>query len=356
MGDPPTSWRRRRLLAVLVAVVCSITFAATASAGPADDEKNGTPPGKGPDKAESEVPADVRERQEPLVAVAQLINAAVDPFETGRPTVEGAEGYLFLRLSVDDGKLLLYWKGELPDTVQEIISSHPEVKVEVRESAYTANDYMDAQDQLWQAASKEASARESVQLVGIEHLGDLAGFKVVLFDPKHSIEKASLVEMAPVVSRLGVSVEIAYVDSVEDMGLVANRQDDSYPWWGGAQIALYGPIYKSGCTSGYPVVMNGSGNEYLTTAWHCVDELETGANTSGKVVDGWVDDPGTGDDLGIWKRQASWVRKDYDVALVKADLTLGRISSGVLVQMNGRLQRFQPVKVWILVATSRTEV
>lgn len=57
--------------------------------------------------------------------------------------------------------------------------------------------------------------------------------------------------------------------------------------------------------------MNDSGNEYLTTAWHCVDGLESAANTTGDVEDG------AGDALGVWKRQASWVKKAYDVTLVK---------------------------------------
>ena len=215
--------RRRRLLAILVAVVCSITFAATASAGPADDDKNAKPPGKGPDQAELEVPAEIRERQERLAPVARLISDAVDPYETGRPTVEGAEGYLFHRLSLEDDKLLLYWKGDLPDTVRKIISAHPEVDVEVRESSYTANDYMDAQDQLWQVTGKEAAVREGVQLDAIEHVGDLTGFRIILFDPKRSIKKASVEERAPFVSKFGLSVEIDYVDAVGDTGLAASR-------------------------------------------------------------------------------------------------------------------------------------
>lgn len=239
MSDSRAVFRRRgNLLAALAAVVCAVMFAATASAGPADDDKNGTPAGTDPDKAESEVPAQTRERQERLTAVAELINAAVDPTETGRPTVEGSEGYLFLRLSLGDDKLLLYWKGDLPENLQKIISSHPEAQVEVREAPYTAIEYMDAQDQLLAAANKVAETQEGVQVVAIEHVGDLTGFKVIFVDPKHSVKKSTVEDLAPAASQLGISVDFAYVDDAGDTGLASTRQNDSYPWWGGAQIRL----------------------------------------------------------------------------------------------------------------------
>jgi len=215
----------RRAMAVLVAVGCAVTFASSASAGPTDNDKNGTPAGREADSAESVVPVEARLRQERLTAVAEQINASVDPHETGRPTVEGSEGYLFLRLSLEDDRLLLYWKGALPTSVRTTIAAHPDVVVEVRPATYTASAYMDAQDQLL-AASRGLTGSDGARLVGIEHVGDLTGFKIIVFDPSRSMEESAFEEASPLIPQLGLSIEIAYVDEVVDTGVDASRQKD----------------------------------------------------------------------------------------------------------------------------------
>ncbi|MFT4108300.1 hypothetical protein [Propionicimonas sp.] len=222
MVRPNTAPRgRRRAIATLLTMGCAIAFAAPATAAPAGEDKTGTPAGTGPDKAESEVPASIRERQGPLSAVAGQINAVVDQNETGRPAAEGLDGYLFVRLSLDDNKLMLSWKGDPAESVQSIRSSHPDVDVELHESAYTADDYLDAQDQLLAAARKATAASGASELLGIEHVGDLTGFRVIVFDRERAITESALAQASPLIAQLGLSLDVAHVDEVTETGLVA---------------------------------------------------------------------------------------------------------------------------------------
>jgi hypothetical protein len=209
----------------LLALGCAITFAAAAWAGPVDH--GGPEPGSGNamDKAESMVPAEVRERGERLSVVATQINALVDPNETGRPTVQGSEGYLFLRLSIEDDKLILHWKGDLPEAVAHVMATHPEVNVEVRAATYTANDYLDAQNELLAATRRMAPGAEA-RFVGIEHVGDRTGFNVILFDPEGAVTPSALRQAAPLLARWGLPVEISYVNEVPDTGFATRSQDD----------------------------------------------------------------------------------------------------------------------------------
>ena len=139
------------------------------------------------------MPADLWERQSRLVSVAGAIEGLVDPTESGRPTRSGMDGYLLVRIDLEMNAVELFWKGEIPGKVRNVIAAHPDVQVRIHHTAYSEVEYMDSQDALVEVAKASvAKAGGSAQLLAIQHVEDREGFQVFLFDPDRRVSVRDL--------------------------------------------------------------------------------------------------------------------------------------------------------------------
>lgn len=296
--------RAKKLAWVATAtIMLAVSGTAPAVAGPADDGEKKPIGGSAADSYEIQVPKETRERQSDLLPVAQGIEALVDPTESGR-NADGFDGYLLVAIDLEANLVNLYWKGDLPEPIQEEISKHPEARVATHEVAYSQTELSDAQDALRETLSDSLLGVKGAKLTSIEHVGMREGLQVNI---DYAGKGSTLDFLTPEISsRTTIPTTVKISDSNSERPVpLAQRQDDQSPWWGGSQIQLAGQW----CSSGYPIKMDATGNEYLTTAFHCI----YGSGSTGVVKDG------VGHNLGDWKNQGSWNRKEYDVTLVKPD-------------------------------------
>ncbi len=270
-----------------------------------------------------------RDRIEIVAPLSDKILELAGSTDDWHPGQERAvDGYLLTVLG--DRTLDIFWKGELPPEVRDVIAQHPSVKVVVHDVPYDEDEYLSAQklvvDRL--IADPPAGARYDAVL----HAENRASLNFVL------VGTMSDSDLADIEERIASWISIPFtVEIVEEPTTVAllGRQDDQSPWRGGAQIQI---IDNGGwCTTGFPVTMNSTGNKYVTTARHCITtSTGTYIGSSGDVEDA------AGDDLGIWKNSSAWNRAAYDVTLIKPDsgtigasVYNGGINSTTTVSLSG---------------------
>lgn len=269
-----------------------------------------------------------------LRPLAQKILALVEDPETERlNTTDGPyAGYTGVVISALSGTVEIHWKGQPPEDIRALVAEHPAAKVVWHEAEYSAIDVESAQGAVDEFVRVEGGLGDNVELIAILHGPDWQYLEVVLATPgAQALDDMDLSRLKGVTL---VPLVVRTVDSAEsDARFLASRQDDSTPWLGGSQVSMAGRW----CSSGYPVKMNGTGNEYLTTAFHCID----GAGSTGSVKDG------AGDPLGVWKNQSSWNRKSYDATLIKP-------SSGVVGSQVYRGNAWSTLNVGLSAAATST--
>lgn len=317
--------KRRGVIAASALTLCAVL--AMMGGGPVSAEP--TKPG-GPDGTDDVLKMftpEQRDRMEVVAPLSDEILRLAGSTDDWRPGQERpVDGYLLTVLG--DRTLDVYWKGELPSEVKAVIKQHPLVKVTVHQVTFDEDEYLGAQklvvDRL--IADPPAGARYDA----VMHADDRSSLTFVLMGSMDSDGIAAVEEL--IASWIDIPFTVEVVKEPTAIA-AATRQNDASPWKRGAQISIAG----GWCTTGFPVTMEDTGNKYLTTARHCITEVDGSyVGASGDV------DDADGDALGIWKNTGAWNRPEYDVTLVKpnsgsigSSVYSGGINSSALVTLSG---------------------
>jgi len=178
--------------------------------------------------------------QEPLVAAATAITA-LDPKH------EALGG---IRLQVDKGLVEVYWKGDVPDAVKKEIDRQTTagVAIDLQPAKYSGSE-LDA------AVHEIADQRDRYPgFVVVEPKPEANGLQAYFTDPDGA-------------RKLDFPVPVD-IQAAPDSTLLANRNADIPPFWGGAAARING----GGCTTGFAVSQNLFGVELsrgILSAGHC---------------------------------------------------------------------------------------
>ncbi|WP_146231908.1 chymotrypsin family serine protease [Lentzea atacamensis] len=152
----------------------------------------------------------------------------------------------YMSAVVEDDRLVLWWKGDLPAPVRVAVESARRIApIEIRSAKYSRAELDAAADEL-----VKVTAAAGIHSVAIRADGSgITVSKVPGSGP------AALTDF-------GVPVDTKY----EEMPKFTSRQNDSAPWWGGTwAINAKG---SGECSIGFPVT-NASAGQWIITAAHC---------------------------------------------------------------------------------------
>jgi streptogrisin D len=272
----------KRRLGPALGIAVALIIAGTptpAAAGPAAPQ---------PAPQRFEFPAEAR-RQIPLVQAAATIRRAVD--NSVNPGYAGIE--------LQDGQVVLWWKGTLPAPVRRAVDkARRAAPVQVATAAHSLRELRAAGAEL-RTELAAAKPRVKYAVDGSRVVVDLAG--------RAGFSTARIPEV-------GVPVEV--VDQGEKV--LTSRRDD-WPQWKGGADQING---NSRCTTGFPV--RNADAEFILTAGHC------GSNGN-QIRDG------VGEFIGTFTGD----RDDHDIALIHtpsgADnlMYVGGLDSNVVTTVEG---------------------
>jgi streptogrisin D len=233
------------------------------------------------------VPADDRAAmlaQEPLVDAASKIRAAV----------ENGDSAGFSDLRLQDGKVVVYWRGELGPSMSAVVAEANKLApVEVRAASRTRAEL--------RAAAAVVGAMLRGNPSGALHAVSIApdGSGLVLgVRPRSAFNMSAM----PVV---GVAMQARE----EEPLVLESRAVDSPAWFGAARIV--NGDNGAGCSIGFGVRSTASSQRYVLTAGHC-----------GRVGGRWLNGNST---LTVGTASAENVK--HDLLLIPADAG-GRIYDG----------------------------
>jgi hypothetical protein len=240
-----TTTSRRRL--ITIAAILALGSAASAdTANAADPAKLGTTDS---DLQLSSVDRERMERQKPLIAAADIIQAAVDKDAQANPH----SGYSSIALG--ESSVVLRWKGALPRTVETAVEqARRDVAIEVRGARHTAAQMQAKVAQVRQATKKLARGVPFAVSMPIE------GDKV-----RVEVQGDIITKVKAGLPALDLPIEVTYADVPESAG----RLNDTPEFYGGGQLRFpLGNGWVGRCTAGF-AVRHWSGQESLVTAGHC---------------------------------------------------------------------------------------
>lgn len=240
-----TTTSRRRLIAIAAIVALGTSAGAeAASAADAPAPKRGTTDSG---VQLSSVDRERVERQKPLIAAADVIQAAVDDDTRANPR----SGYSSIALG--ESSVVLRWKGTLPRAVEAAVDQvREDVTVEVVGARHT-NAQLQAKATLIQrATTKLAGGVPFAVSIPIE--GDKLRVEV---------EGDVITKVKTGLPALDLPIEVTYADVPEPTD---GRLADTSPFYGGARIRNN---WNGGaCSIGFAVT-HWSGGSYVVTAGHC---------------------------------------------------------------------------------------
>lgn len=203
-------------------------------------------------------------KQIPLVQAASQIRKEIE-----RGAYAGYAG-----VELEDQQVALWWKGELPRQVSQVIAkARTSAPVRVAAAAYSLREL--------RAAGTQIRTSMGGQDIRVKYAVD--GSRVVVsLDMQSSLRTLAAVET-------GVPVEFV------DMGpkALTSRVDDWAPWSSGADL-ING---NARCTSGFPV-QNSANQRFLLTAGHCGSNGNTMTDGTGEYIGAFTADNDT-HDLGL---------------------------------------------------------
>lgn len=194
----------------------------------------------------SSVDRERMQRQKPLIAAADIIQAAVDE-DTRANRLSG-----YSSISLGESSVVLRWKGALPHAVEAAVEqAREDVAVEVVGARHTNAQMQAKAAQVQQATKKLADGVRFAVSMPIE------GDKV-----RVEVEGDVITKVKTGLAALDLPVQVTYGDVPEPAG----RLNDTAPYYGGGRIANNSSGDR--CTSGFAVT-HWSGGSYLVTAGHC---------------------------------------------------------------------------------------
>ncbi|MFJ8476935.1 trypsin-like serine protease [Kitasatospora sp. NPDC094011] len=212
-----------------------------------------------------------------LMKKQEALDKAVDLITDGREEFERDRIPGFSEVEVDPaaGRIVLHWKGELPEPVAAVIRGLPEaVKVEVVPAKYSKAELHAARTKLLSDGMPRAlpaSRPSHINSIGPSSDGsglDL-GYEPDDAHPRNIRSAPAQLpgdELTPQIESLasalaGVEVHAHRQAQVIDL----TRGDDGSPWRGGAGVETPGGTI---CSTGFGVY-GANSRDLVTTAWHC---------------------------------------------------------------------------------------
>lgn len=296
MGSMQRRLRTPRVARIIAAVAATLAVVSSGLGVPASAADS-----RDPDTSHQVI----LRNQDHLIRVTDEIDRVTDRYGTGTAApIDGAESR-FTAVVIDPVENLidLYWSGDIPPTVQEILSRYPEVHVRTHRTRYSLNELTAAQLRVVAAAEAGALATSGIDVRVVAAASTWDGLEVVVA----SRADARAVgtgdqESARTLSEVsGVQVAINASQSAVPVS-AASRQADVSPWYGGAAIHLSGTV----CTSGFGVTKDSTKEKYIITAQHCLP-----AGSSGTVK------TPTGATLGSWSSSPARNAPSLDATLVR---------------------------------------
>lgn len=217
----------------------------------------------------------------------------------GRPS-----GYASFVVTTGESAAKLYWKGDVPARVTEVVAAHPDVETTISSVEWTLAELVEGRDIALEILTSGEHAEFDLQTVGPQP--DATGLLVQLGDN-------TLADAREVESIVAHATRIqVFVETGVHMVPAATRVSDTSPFSGGALIRLHAGSDSFVCSTGVAVVGKTSGNEYMTTAAHCIGGVksETGY-TSGavKTYNGATT-------IGSWDHKSAWTEHDRDTSIM----------------------------------------
>lgn len=297
--------RKFVIVAVSLAVACSSGLginSASASPGTGQEAK---PSGDAPEPVEPGGPsADFLTRQAGLDKLADSVYAFTDPYETGRT----ASSYGDLTIDPASNRLDLWWKGPLPSQISERLAAAPAaVEVVLHDSRLSLSDMNVASDILLATLKTPVAGNQLV----LDSIVPRVREGVLILRLRAASTSSQKAIESVLQAEISVPLKVEWLDDANVLHGQLGRQDDSSPWIGGGGIILNGGSY---CTTGLPIKIDNSGNEYVTTGRHCILVDEADGNGYAAST-GTVKTPANAT-IGPWKSQSSWNRSAYDTTLI----------------------------------------
>lgn len=173
-------------------------------------------------------------------------------------SLDPSAGSGYASRTVGPNSLVLYWKGDVPGPILELISKSS-VRVEVRQASYSREEILAKLDEL---TLDKPSAIEDAGFVQAGASTDWNALEVVTIDPIPETRMSGLSSFRGVPLRLRSGGKRGV--------LLAGRQGDSAPFYGGAHVyRANGEDATKSCTSGFPIRVTATGVQGILGARHC---------------------------------------------------------------------------------------
>lgn len=258
--------------------------------------------GSGPALASSP-PTDEESASLPLTHVADLIDDAA-----AKSSPNGSAG---IEIHPESTSISVYWKGEPPTAVQEVINSQTDVHVNLIPAKFSLEELDSAMREIMPAYEPSKGTSDyAIQRVeeGIDGSG------LIVAARKFTDEKRKELLANPYVKSLTTDAPT---------GRNLTRQNDSSPWYAGGRMRVDG---ANPCSTGF-ALENADGTDYLLSAAHC------DSASSNTVRDGTYSDV-----LG----SVSYVYGSVDALLINVSgSAMGRMFDGA---RNESPTSYQPVR------------
>lgn len=303
------------MAAIAVAVVVAQGSALTGSAQvpTAASVSNAPSPETKPGTSESSVHSWAA-AQGKLAKVSDAVQELLDPADNGHPRdPSGAEsGYARLVIDPRKGTFSLYWKGTVPAEVTKILEAS-ELPGNVYAVDISLADLNRANEVALNAVS-ELRLSKDVWVSTVAKNAEWTGVIATIHDPSHLVSSNQLAMLPVVAGPASIQWVVSKgAESGDELQGQANRNADVYPWWGGS-ASNWIPTDASApgrnfCTTGAPIQIEASGNEYLLGAYHCA--FFGHVRFYSGSLDTFAPIP-----LGTWQLKSSWIRPNYDSLLI----------------------------------------
>jgi len=154
-------------------------------------------------------------------------------------------------------RVIVHWHGKESSELRKLISDHGTVPTEVRQTRFQPGFLRQRTEQL-------SKSNIDIKSYSINHDG--SGIRVAV--SQEAKNRKPMQELAKQYEEV-VKAPVEIADASPEPAYSYTRQFDDYWHLGGARIYTFRPGSYNGCTSGFSVRQNGTGNQGTMFAAHC---------------------------------------------------------------------------------------
>ncbi|MCX5233038.1 hypothetical protein [Streptomyces sp. NBC_00233] len=192
---------------------------------------------------------------EALFAVQDTLDAKADEI-VAKAKASGSEGYGSITISAVNRSMDLYWKGQVPASVQSLIGDMPSgLSARVKSAPYSLAELQSAMPALISQQSTQQA-----KIIGVGPAADASGLKISIAGDTTAARHLPAVRD----SSVPIAIEVG-----EEFHHTASRDVDSAPYWGGAWWYYSNSLDQvANCSTGF-AVQDSQGKKQMLTAAHC---------------------------------------------------------------------------------------